>query len=30
MWDLRRLAQFLGNEMSLGLFQGSMDGYTKY
>ena len=30
MWDLRTLAQFLGNEISPGLFQDFMDGYIKY
>ena len=30
VWDLRTLAQFLGNEMSPGLFQDFMNGYIKY
>ena len=29
VWDLRILAQFQGNKMSPGLFQGFMDGYIK-
>ena len=30
MWDLRILVQFLGDEISPGLFQDFMDGYIKY
>ena len=29
MWDLRTLAQFQGSELSPGLFQDFMDGYTE-
>ena len=29
MWDLITLAQFSGNEISLGLFQDFMDGYKR-
>ena len=29
MWDLITLAQFLGSEMPLGLFQNFMDGYIR-
>ena len=29
MWDLIKLAQFPGSELSPGLFQDFMDGYIK-
>ena len=30
VWDLRKLARFLGNEISLGLFQDFIDVYIEY